>query len=280
MTLRENKASPSLSAARLTAALVRPESRWRQVQVVPQTGSTNADLLALADAGEEEGLVLAAEEQTAGKGRLGRAWASAPGAGLTFSVLLRPAGVPVALLGWLPLLAGVAVAEAVQQVAAVDAQLKWPNDVLAGGRKLAGILAESRGPAVVLGIGINVSQRQPDLPVPTATSVLLEQAGQVGQAAAPAGPGRLRERLLAAMLGSLDRWYAAWTGAAGDPGRCRLREAYLSQCATIGREVRVLLPGGRELTGRAADVDPAGRLVVETADGPATVSAGDVVHLR
>ena len=96
------------------------------------TGSTNADLLARAAAGEPEGAVLAAEHQSAGRGRLGRTWTSPPRAALTFSVLLRPSSVPRARLGWLPLLAGVAVAAAVRAVAAVDAQLKWPNDVLAG----------------------------------------------------------------------------------------------------------------------------------------------------
>ena len=118
-----------LDAARLSAAVIRPGGLWRSVEVVAVTGSTNADLLARAAAGEPEGAVLAAEQQNAGRGRLGRAWVSPPRAALTFSVLLRPAAVPRALLGWLPLLAGVAVAAAVRAVAAVDAQLKWPNDV-------------------------------------------------------------------------------------------------------------------------------------------------------
>ena len=116
---------------------------WLALDVVPSTGSTNADLLAraAADPGSPEGLVLVAEEQTAGRGRLGRSWSSVTGASLTFSVLLRPAAVPPARRGWLTLLAGVAVASAVRSVGCVDAVLKWPNDVLAGDRKLAGILA-------------------------------------------------------------------------------------------------------------------------------------------
>ncbi|MGE5132183.1 MAG: biotin--[acetyl-CoA-carboxylase] ligase [Gemmatimonadota bacterium] len=272
MTLRENMGGPPLSAAALTAALVRPGGLWRRIEVVAQTGSTNADLLALAAAGGAAGTVLAAEAQHAGKGRLGRTWTTPPGAGLTFSVLLRPAGVPAAGLGWLPLLAGVAAAAAVREVTGVPARLKWPNDLLAGERKLAGILAESRGQAVVVGVGLNVSQRAGDLPVPTATSLLLEQA------ALPAG--RAREAILTAILTGLERWYTAWTAAAGDADGCGLRAEYLRQCATVGREVRVLLPGDRALTGRAADVDALGRLVVRTPAGLTAVSAGDVVHVR
>jgi BirA family biotin operon repressor/biotin-[acetyl-CoA-carboxylase] ligase len=290
MTLRENTGSSPLRVARLTAALVRPGGVWRQVRVVAETGSTNADLLAQAVAGGGAGTVLVAEAQTAGKGRLGRSWSSAPGASLTFSVLLRPAGVPATRLGWLPLLAGVAVTAAIREVTAVEARLKWPNDVLASGRKLAGILAESREQAVVVGMGINVSQRQADLPLPTATSVLLEQAQLAGRA----GPGR--EQLLTAILNQFAHWYTAWAepagppgaeppgagpaGGAGDPDACGLRAEYLRQCATLGQQVRVLLPGGRELTGQATDVDRLGRLVVRTAAGLAEVSAGDVVHLR
>src|ERR1700731_11659 len=137
----------SLDAAAVRAAAVRPGGLWRSVEVVPVTGSTNADLLARADAGEPEGAVLVAEQQTAGRGRLGRTWVSPPRSALTFSVLLRPAAVPRARLGWLPLLARGAGAAARGPAAGVDAQLKWPNDVLAPGPghvqgKLGGILAE------------------------------------------------------------------------------------------------------------------------------------------
>ncbi len=150
----------SLDATEITDALVYPGSLWREVRVVAETGSTNADLLAAAGAGTGEGTVLVAEAQTAGRGRLDRRWASPPRAGLTLSVLLRPGGVPAALLGWLPLLAGVAAAAAVRRVTTVAAVLKWPNDVLVGDAKLGGILAERTGTAVVIGIGINVWQGQ------------------------------------------------------------------------------------------------------------------------
>ena len=156
----------ALDPAALRAAIVHPGGLWRTVEVTEVTGSTNADLLVRADAGEPEGAVLAAEEQRAGRGRLGRTWTSPPRAALTFSVLLRPATVPRARLGWLPLLAGVAVAAGVRAVAAVDAQLKWPNDVLVGPAKLAGILAEASGDAVVIGIGVNVSTEPAELPPP------------------------------------------------------------------------------------------------------------------
>lgn len=133
--------------------------------MVPQTGSTNADLLEAARAGAAEGLVLVAEEQTAGRGRLGRTWSAPAGAALTFSVLLRPAGVPPTRLGWLPLLTGVAVAAAVRAETGVPASLKWPNDVLVGERKLAGILAEAHSDAVVVGVGLNVTLSRAELPV-------------------------------------------------------------------------------------------------------------------
>jgi BirA family biotin operon repressor/biotin-[acetyl-CoA-carboxylase] ligase len=258
---------------------------WREIRVVAETGSTNADLLAAARAGEPEGLVLVADAQTAGRGRQGRSWKSPPGASLMFSVLLRPAGVPAASIGWLPLLAGVAVAAAVTAATPVDARLKWPNDVLASGAKLAGILAESRRDLVVLGVGINISQRRDELPGPGATSLALVTCVPPGTPAAgpPAPvPAVSREELLAWVLGVLARWYLAWRDqpVPGDADACGLRAEYLRRCATIGQQVTVLLPGGRSLAGRAAGVDSAGRLEVITASGPAQVSAGDVVHVR
>jgi BirA family transcriptional regulator, biotin operon repressor / biotin---[acetyl-CoA-carboxylase] ligase len=267
---------PALDAARLDGALASGPGLWREVRVVAETGSTNADLLAEARSGAREGLVLVAEAQTAGRGRMGRRWVSPARGALTFSVLLRPGGVPAALLGWLPLLAGVAVAAALREVAGVDSRLKWPNDVVAGDAKLAGILAERWGTAVVIGIGINVYQRRDDLAVPTATSVLL-----AAQAAPAAGPD-LRERLLAAVLRELARWYRAWLDQPhpGAAGGCGLREEYLRRSGTVGAAVTVMLPAGQKLTGTAVGVDPAGRLELRTGGGLVRISAGDVVHLR
>jgi BirA family biotin operon repressor/biotin-[acetyl-CoA-carboxylase] ligase len=226
--------------------------------------------------------VLVAEEQTAGRGRLGRTWTSVPGAALTFSVLLRPVTVPAARRGWLPLLAGVAVASAVRSVTGnvvdnggVGAVLKWPNDVLVGDRKLAGILAEQSpdASAVVIGMGLNVATPAEALPASPvglpATSLLVE------------GAAVSREALLIEILRQLERWYVAFR-ADPDAARTGLADAYRPLCTTLGQTVRVELPVGRVVTGAATDVDQDGRLLVrESADAGVTpVSAGDVVHVR
>ena len=266
-----------LSAAALSAALTGPGRLWRDVTVRAETGSTNSDLLAAARDGAPEGTVLAAEVQTAGRGRLDRRWICPPRAALSFSVLLRPDGVPAVARGWIPLLAGVAVAAGLRAQAGLDARLKWPNDVLVGGAKIAGILAEQAGDAIVLGTGINVTTRREELPVRRATSVVL------------AGAAPDREQLLVAVLGELETWYRRWVaavaadpavraGPGGDPAG--LRAEYLRLSATVGQQVRVSMPGGKLITGRAQDVDATGRLLVGTASGPVTVSAGDVVHVR
>ncbi len=257
-------------AASVKAAVAAGKGPWTLAEFVATTGSTNADLLARARDGEQEGLILVAREQTCGRGRQGRIWQSRPGAALTFSVLLRPRQVPPPARGWLPLLAGVAAVTAVRAVTGVAASLKWPNDVLVGDGKLAGILAEQSGDAIVVGIGLNVLGLTGDLPVPSATS--LEQHG--------AGD-RDRADLLIEILAQFAGWYLPWSGQwRGDPDR-GLRQAYLELCATLGREVTVELPGGKSLRGEAIDVDLAGRLVVRPERGPrAEVSAGDVVHVR
>ena len=270
-----------LDAGRLWAALRReqrdagvpggPGTMWTEIRILATTGSTNTDLLRLAAAGAPEGLVLATESQTAGKGRQGRAWQTRPGAALTFSVLLRPDPVPQAARGWLPLLAGVAVVHALGRVSALEASLKWPNDVLVGQGKLAGILAEQAAGAVVVGIGINVLGGERDLPVASATSLERCGAGETD-----------RTSLLAAILDEIEHWYVRWreTGH-GDAETAGLRKEYVSLSATVGQNVRVLLPGERVLTGLASGVDGAGQLLVETADaGLIAVSAGDVVHVR
>jgi BirA family biotin operon repressor/biotin-[acetyl-CoA-carboxylase] ligase len=269
-----------LDAARLNGGLASRQGLWAEVRVVEETGSTNADLLAEARSGAGEGLVLVAEAQTAGRGRMGRRWISPPRRALTFSVLLRPA-VPAGLLGWVPLLAGVAVASALQQTAGVEARLKWPNDVLADGAKLAGILAERWGGAIVVGTGINVLQQPGELPVPTATSLLMAR-GPGPEAPGPADGPDMRERLLTAVLDELARWYSAWLDQPqpGDADGCGLREEYLRRSGTVGTAVTVMLPGGQNLTGMAAGIDAAGRLQIRTPAGLVQVSAGDVVHLR
>jgi BirA family biotin operon repressor/biotin-[acetyl-CoA-carboxylase] ligase len=256
---------------------------WTALDVVASTGSTNLDLLArAADAALPEGQVLVAEEQTAGRGRLGRTWTSVPGASLTFSVLLRPATVPAARRGLLALLTGVAVASAVRSVTdrdgpggGVDAVLKWPNDVLVGDRKLAGILAEQSpdGSAVVIGTGINVATPAEALPV--------SPTGLAGTSLLAEGATVAREALLLEVLRQLERWYVAFR-ADPDPVRAGLLDAYRPLCVTLGQKVRVELPIGRFMTGVARDIDPDGRLLISDSPGepPMAISAGDVVHVR
>jgi BirA family biotin operon repressor/biotin-[acetyl-CoA-carboxylase] ligase len=267
---------PPLNAAALRRGLVREGGLWSDVSVVPRTGSTNSDLVALAVAGKAaEGAVLVAEEQTAGRGRLDRQWSAPPRSGLFFSVLLRPAEIAVERWGWLPLLTGVAVATGLSRAAGVDTALKWPNDLLVtvGGeeRKAGGILAERAGPdGVVIGVGVNVTLRADELPVPQAGSLAL--AGAVSTD---------RDPLLRAVLRSLEDWYGRWRAAGGDPAACGLQETYAAGCATLGREVRAELPGDRSLTGEAVAVDGDGRLVIATEEGvQQPVGAGDIIHLR
>jgi BirA family biotin operon repressor/biotin-[acetyl-CoA-carboxylase] ligase len=260
-----------LDAAVLAQALVRPGGLWRSVTVAEATGSTNADLLAQAAGGAPEGSVLAAETQTAGRGRMGRTWLSPPGAALMFSVLLRPAAVPPARRGWLPLLAGVAIASALRGLTGLDVGLKWPNDVLIGDGKLAGILAEQSADAIVAGAGLNVSTQRSELPVETATSLLLAGA-----------PDLRRDRLLCAVLAEFEPLYLAWSAppSPGDPDAAGLRARYRARCVTLGRQVRAELPGGGVITGTALDVDETGSLQLRTLDGPRTISAADIIHLR
>jgi BirA family transcriptional regulator, biotin operon repressor / biotin---[acetyl-CoA-carboxylase] ligase len=263
-----------LDAAALRSRAVRPGALWREIEVVESTGSTNADLLARALRGEPEGAVLAAEEQRAGRGRMGRTWTAPPRAALTFSLLLKPA-VPPARLGWLPLLTGVAVAAAVTTVTGVETRLKWPNDLLAADAKLAGILAEAAGDAVVVGIGLNVSTEPAEFPSPRPGALPATSLRAAGATA----PGR--EDILLAILEGFERWYRAWQQAGGDPDRSGLRPEYIRLSATIGRTVRAELPGGQALSGPAVGVDSDGRLLVLLASGSeVAVAAGDVVHLR
>lgn len=245
------------------------EVPWPRPIVTASTGSTNADLLDLARGGAPEGSVVVAGEQTAGRGRLGRAWVSAPGSGLWFSVLVRMAPDPQR--GLLPLLAGVAVAEAARRHGVVAA-LKWPNDVVvdgpaldggAGPRKLAGILAETDGEdAVVVGIGVNVTQTVEQLPVPMATSMLLE------------GATATREELLLDILTVLHGQLGDLRRTGGD----FVMDGYRERCLTIGRDVVVTLPSGEVIRGRAVGVGADGQLHVRTPEKTVSVAAGDVTH--
>lgn len=254
-----------LDAAALRAdALASPV--WRHLDVVAETRSTNADLLARAARQDIDGAVLIAEHQTAGRGRQGRSWSGVPHAQIIMSVAVDVGTVPSRAWGWLPLATGVAVVDAVDEVG-VAARLKWPNDVLAGPGKLAGILAEVAARTVVIGVGLNVSLRGADLGVPDAVSLV-----DLGVDAPD------RQHLVGRILAHLGRRVEAWRAAHGADEH--LLADYRARSATFGQQVRAILPGGDEITGTARDVDDEGRLVIDDEGQTVTVSAGDVVHLR
>ncbi|ORC03223.1 biotin--[acetyl-CoA-carboxylase] ligase [Mycobacterium persicum] len=259
----------------LDAAALRAEaigSGWRRLDVVEQTGSTNADLLERAASGADiDGAVLIAEHQTAGRGRHGRGWTAAPRAQITMSVGVRIDGVATAAWGWLSLATGLAVIDAVTPLiaaAGIEGRLKWPNDVLAGSAaargKLAGILAEVAQPFAVIGVGLNVTQDPEEVDGPGATSLF-----DLGV------PAPDRNQMIPGLLRALATRIAQWQDA-----DARLAADYRARSLTIGSRVRVQLPGGNEVVGVAGDIDDQGRLCVDTGGEPVLVSAGDVVHLR
>jgi BirA family transcriptional regulator, biotin operon repressor / biotin---[acetyl-CoA-carboxylase] ligase len=264
---------PPLRPEPLRRALLTPGSLWSELEVVASTPSTNAVLAERAATDGTSGVVLIADHQTAGRGRLDRTWVTPPRTGLTMSALVRPYDVPVSRWPWLPLLTGLAVGAALHSTAGVDAALKWPNDVVIGDRKVAGILVERveagpYPPAAVIGIGLNVSLSAGELPVPTATSLSLEGARTTD-----------RSVLARAVLRTLEGLLGDWQRSGGDAER-GLLTAYVRACSTVGRRVEVALPGGEEVTGEAVGVDASGRLVVSTTAGTRVLGAGDVVHLH
>ncbi|MFT4217675.1 MAG: biotin--[acetyl-CoA-carboxylase] ligase [Micropruina sp.] len=255
-------AETAVDAAALRAALSGPGHLFQDFACVPSTASTNADLVAAARSGAAAGTVLVADHQSAGRGRFDRRWEAPPGASVAVSVLLRPDGASIARWMWLPLIAGVAVAEGIGASAGLGAEVKWPNDVLVGGRKVCGILSERVDDAAVIGIGINTALDADELPVPTATSLRL------------AGSDASATDVVIGVLTALEDAYRRWESTAD------LREWYVRQCSTIGREVRMEQPGGGYVEGRATGVDASGCLLVWTASGERAFAAGDVLHLR
>jgi BirA family biotin operon repressor/biotin-[acetyl-CoA-carboxylase] ligase len=240
-----------------------------QVRWFDELDSTNTFLLAEARQGAPAGLVAVADHQTAGRGRLDRRWESPPGANLLASVLLRPRCEP-ADLHLCTAAVALAAADACREVAGVDPVIKWPNDLLVGGAKLAGVLAEAEFSgqavaAVVVGIGLNVAWPGP----PGAGGTCLDDEGGPAQ---PTDRRFLLDRLLQALGPRRERLD---DGA----GRRAVAEELRRRCATLGQRVRVSMAGG-ELTGVASAIDDAGHLVLEAEDGPHLVTAGDVVHLR
>ncbi|EFV11838.1 biotin--[acetyl-CoA-carboxylase] ligase [Segniliparus rugosus] len=274
--MTENDRREPLDAAWLGQYLRnRPPLGWESVEVIEETGSTNADLLDRARSGSIARRVLIADHQTQARGRLDRRWEAPTRTqiALSFGVAVEQNG---AELGWLPLVVGLSVGAMLAQyfdsyrtisgVPVPEPSLKWPNDVLVGGRKIAGILVQltPKGDEAVVGVGLNVDQREDELPVPTATSLRIEQVAAV------------RQQLVPLLLMELDKGLEQWRTQ--DPG---LATAYRAHCSTIGQDVRVTLPGGGELLGRASSVDHHGRLVVTEDDGtPRVVDVGDIEHVR
>ena len=284
-----------------------PQSRAAvpRLEFLASTGSTNDDLRAAASgagaAAWPHGSVIVTDDQTRGRGRLGRTWLAPTGKTLAISVLLRPelpggAPLPPEAYGWLPLIAGAAMTEAVRRavdVAAsatdgdeedddgtggVEVVLKWPNDVLVSGYKVCGILSEllppSTGPgttgAVVVGAGLNLTLDEHDLPTLTSTSLLLVTGVQPDA-----------DAVLADYLSGLLALVRSFTEHGADAAASGIASRVSDLCGTLGSEVRIELPGDRELVGVAERLDRDGRLIVRDGNGePQAVAAGDVTHLR
>ena len=260
--------SNARTALDLSALLVELESQGWQgpiPTILDTTESTNSDVARLASAGAAEGSCIVAEHQSAGRGRLARAWVSPRSAGLWLSVLVRPADMPQSRWGWLPLLAGLATAESVRITAGVPAGVKWPNDVVVFDtevRKLGGILSEATSQdAVVVGIGLNVSMTREELPIAAASSIFLE-GGVVA-----------REALLATILTRFAGRLAQWRS-----GDAQLMVDYRDACMSIGRTVVAVLPDSDVVRGTVVGVDENGQLLVDDGTTVVIVTAGDVIH--
>jgi BirA family transcriptional regulator, biotin operon repressor / biotin---[acetyl-CoA-carboxylase] ligase len=280
----DRASEPVVSARSVHAEL--GDSRFADVRWVAETGSTNSDVMALARDGAGEGVVLVADQQHSGRGRQGRRWLAPPRSSLLLSVLLRP---PADLVGSVGLVAGVALAEAVEERTGCRAGLKWPNDLIVGDRKLAGILAEADWPpgitasggwrapashdrlAVVVGIGLNVNWPSDPAEVP----------GEVAEVATAlnhqVGDDVDRVALLVALLRRLELHY---TALVRERSPASVLAVWRQRSATLGRRVRVDL-GTDDVEGTAVDVTDEGHLVVETLEGTRrTFAVGDVIHLR
>lgn len=266
-----------LGTSSITKSIRKGGGSWRSVTVFSQIASTNTVGMALAAAGCPTGVILATDLQTAGRGRLDRVWEAPAGTSAMFSVVLHPDG-PDHEWGVLPLLAGVAVCEALEFVTGVPTALKWPNDIVikdadapsGRGGKVGGLLAErdSGTGAVVLGVGINVDLAEADLPVPAATSLTL--AGV---------PRPRRAKLVGRALSRIEHWFTAWDAVGTDEHAIdRLLDAYRDRCTSIGAPLTVTRPGQDGVTGVGAGIGSRGELLVDTDHGVVPVVAGDVVH--
>ena len=258
-----------LHADDLLSRLGQPRVIGREIEVFRETTSTSDVVEKLARDGVAEGAVVFAESQTRGRGRLGRRWVSPPGAGLWFSVLLRPTCRPQETTQ-LTVAAAVAVARAVRQQTGLEPEVKWPNDLLLGGRKFAGILTELSGEQdrvrhAVLGIGVDVNLEAADLPAELrrrTTSLRLELGRPV-----------VRAELAVAVLRELDLVYERLAAGQFES----LADEWESACTTLGREIEVAV-GDRRLKGRAEALDDNGSLLLRTRHGRIErVTGGDVL---
>jgi len=259
---------PALDIAGVRRDLVGPDRPLRRLELVESTGSTNADLLTRHAGGEDiSGVVLVAEHQSAGRGRHGRSWSTPARSQIAFSIGIDAGGLQPTAWGWLPLLTGVAVVDAVRATTGVAPGLKWPNDIQVGDGKLGGILAEMAAPVIVVGVGLNVTLTAEEAPDERATSLLMLGSTMLDRSA-------LLGSILAELTARIDRWKAL---GGPDPS---LMEDYRHHSLTLGSRVRALLPGDREIIGMATDISELGQLLINTAHDTVAVSAGDISHLR
>jgi BirA family transcriptional regulator, biotin operon repressor / biotin---[acetyl-CoA-carboxylase] ligase len=248
------------------------------LEYLAETGSTNADLVARAPNAADFS-VLVAGYQSAGKGRAGRTWLAPAGSSLFVSILLKPADIDPAKYSFLPLLAGLAMTQCVSKfLPDAEVSLKWPNDVLVGENKIAGVLSEllHSQDGVVIGAGLNIKQQQSDLPISNATSMALAGGKELDL-----------DRILASYLSNFKSHYQAWLEHQGNSESSGVLAQVVASCSTIGRDsnwVRVMLPGDKEFIGEATGIDSSGRLIVNRAESSdekvVAVAAGDIIHLR
>ena len=275
---------PSPLAVSAIQAFLTTESLGRRIHMHERLDSTNREAMAMAQAGAGHGTLLLADAQTAGKGRMARTWFSPPGLNIYASVIIRVPMEPSRMavwLSWLPLMAALGVAEAIETIADARVAVKWPTDLLIGERKLAGILCESgTSPGVgafqVIGMGINVNGMRTDFPEElqeSATSIRQETGGLVD-----------RNRLVAQLLTGLESRMKELLSAGREP----LAHAYRRRCATIGKTVKAMLADGHECVGMAEAIAEDGSLTLVQASASGAnqapvvrqLRAADIVHVR
>ena len=258
-----------------------PRSRlaFSPLHVVESTGSTNADVLASVDEPDAwpQFSALVTLDQRSGRGRRGRTWVAEPGASIAVSIVLRPAesGIPVSETGAVPLVVGLALWDALDDLVPGAVSVKWPNDVLINGAKVAGILCElSPGGAVVAGIGINLR------PQPGALEAAgVDQAG-VTSIDVEAGVASSADAVVARVASAVRARWGTFAANGGEWEGSGLASAYLAVCDTVGRSVTVTQAGASTISGECVGIDSRGQLLVESDDGLTSFASGEVVHVR